>query len=321
MPGPRHAAAAPRVSYARSGDVNIAYQVVGSGPIDIVFVMGWVSHLEYFWNEPSFAAFLNRLASMARLILFDKRGTGLSDAVPISELPTLDQRMDDVQAVMDAAGSTARGADGRLGGRTAVHAVCGHASGHDRGPRHDRQLRAPPVGARLPVGTDRRGTRSILPDDHRAMGRAGGHRRARTLARARSGVSRLVVGVPAHGRQPRRGGRFDAHERGSGYPRRAAEDSRAHARHPPHGRSVFEDRRRTLPGRAHSGRAWWSYPATITCRLLAISWRCCRRSINSSRACPSQFDNTVASRTSIPSGSNTGTDHVAPVPSSFRALR
>jgi DNA-binding winged helix-turn-helix (wHTH) protein len=95
----------PRVRYARSGNVNIAYQVVGSGPIDIVFVMGWVSHLEYFWNEPSFASFLGRLASMARLILFDKRGTGLSDPVPISELPTLDQRMLDVQAVMESAGS------------------------------------------------------------------------------------------------------------------------------------------------------------------------------------------------------------------------
>jgi pimeloyl-ACP methyl ester carboxylesterase/DNA-binding winged helix-turn-helix (wHTH) protein len=95
----------PRVSYAHSGNVNIAYQVVGSGPIDVVFVMGWVSHLEYFWNEPSFAAFLTRLASMARLIVFDKRGTGLSDPVPISELPTLEQRMDDVQAVMEAAGS------------------------------------------------------------------------------------------------------------------------------------------------------------------------------------------------------------------------
>jgi pimeloyl-ACP methyl ester carboxylesterase len=98
-------AEAPRVSYARSGNVNIAYQVVGQGPIDIVFVMGWVSHLEYFWNEPSFASFLTRLSSMARLILFDKRGTGLSDPVPISELPTLHQRMADVQAVMEAAGS------------------------------------------------------------------------------------------------------------------------------------------------------------------------------------------------------------------------
>ena len=97
--------AAPRVSYAHSGSVNIAYQVIGSGPIDLVFVMGWVSHLEYFWNEPSFARFLTRLSAMARLILFDKRGTGLSDPVPVAELPSLDTRLDDVRAVMDAAGS------------------------------------------------------------------------------------------------------------------------------------------------------------------------------------------------------------------------
>jgi pimeloyl-ACP methyl ester carboxylesterase len=98
-------AASPRVRYARSGSVNIAYQVTGSGPIDLVFVMGWVSHLEYFWNEPSFARFLTRLSGMARLILFDKRGTGLSDPVPVSELPSLDTRLDDVRAVMEAAGS------------------------------------------------------------------------------------------------------------------------------------------------------------------------------------------------------------------------
>ena len=95
----------PETMYALSGDVNIAYQVVGNGPLDLVFVMGWVSHLEYFWREPSFARFLLRLASFARLILFDKRGTGLSDRVPINELPTLEQRMDDVRAVMDAVGS------------------------------------------------------------------------------------------------------------------------------------------------------------------------------------------------------------------------
>jgi pimeloyl-ACP methyl ester carboxylesterase/DNA-binding winged helix-turn-helix (wHTH) protein len=94
--------AAP-IHYARSGDVNIAYQVLGNGPIDLVFVMGWVSHLEYFWKEPSFARFLTRLAGFSRLILFDKRGTGLSDAV--NHLPTLEQRMDDVRAVLDAVGS------------------------------------------------------------------------------------------------------------------------------------------------------------------------------------------------------------------------
>lgn len=95
----------PETRYARSGDVNIAYQVVGEGDIDIVFVMGWVSHLEYFWELPQFAGFLNRLASFSRLILFDKRGTGLSDRVPLNELPTLEQRMDDVRAVMEAVGS------------------------------------------------------------------------------------------------------------------------------------------------------------------------------------------------------------------------
>jgi DNA-binding winged helix-turn-helix (wHTH) protein/pimeloyl-ACP methyl ester carboxylesterase len=95
----------PETMYARSGDFNIAYQVIGDGPLDLVFVMGWVSHLEYFWREPRFARFLLRLASFSRLILFDKRGTGLSDAVPITQLPTLEQRMDDVRAVMDAVGS------------------------------------------------------------------------------------------------------------------------------------------------------------------------------------------------------------------------
>lgn len=95
----------PRVRYARSHDVNIAYQVLGDGPIDLVFVMGWVSHLDCFWAEPSFARFLRRLASFSRLILFDKRGTGLSDRVPIGALPTLEQRMDDVRAVLDAVGS------------------------------------------------------------------------------------------------------------------------------------------------------------------------------------------------------------------------
>ena len=95
----------PQTRYARSGDLSIAYQVLGSGPFDLVFVHGWVSHLDLQWEEPHLAAFLNRLASFARLIIFDKRGTGLSDRVALSELPTLEERMDDLRAVMDAAGS------------------------------------------------------------------------------------------------------------------------------------------------------------------------------------------------------------------------
>ncbi|HKW58537.1 MAG TPA: adenylate/guanylate cyclase domain-containing protein [Candidatus Dormibacteraeota bacterium] len=95
----------PTTRYARSGEVNIAYQVVGSGPNDLVFVPGWVSQVEAVWEEPTHEAFLRRLASFSRLILFDKRGTGLSDRVSVDRLPTLEDRMDDVRAVMDAAGS------------------------------------------------------------------------------------------------------------------------------------------------------------------------------------------------------------------------
>lgn len=97
--------AVPETHYVQNGDVNIAYQVVGDGDLDIVFVMGWVSHLEFFWKHHLFASFLNRLASFSRLILFDKRGTGLSDRVPLAQLPTLEQRMEDVHAVLDAVGS------------------------------------------------------------------------------------------------------------------------------------------------------------------------------------------------------------------------
>jgi pimeloyl-ACP methyl ester carboxylesterase len=89
--------------YARSGDVSVAYQVVGDGPCDLVLVPGGISHVEAIWDEPAHARSLRRLASFSRLILFDKRGTGLSD--PVATCPMLETRMDDVRAVMDAAGS------------------------------------------------------------------------------------------------------------------------------------------------------------------------------------------------------------------------
>jgi pimeloyl-ACP methyl ester carboxylesterase/class 3 adenylate cyclase len=93
----------PEVRYAKSGDINIAYAVIGDGPFDIVFVGGWVlSTLEGAWEGPS-TRFLERLSAIGRLILFDKRGTGLSDR--IAGIPNLETRMDDVRAVMDAAGS------------------------------------------------------------------------------------------------------------------------------------------------------------------------------------------------------------------------
>jgi pimeloyl-ACP methyl ester carboxylesterase/DNA-binding winged helix-turn-helix (wHTH) protein/class 3 adenylate cyclase len=93
----------PRTLYARSGGVNIAYQVLGSAPMDLVFAMGWVSHIEYVWSEPSFARFLRRLAGFSRLILLDKRGSGLSDRT--AGPPSLEERVEDIRAVLDALGS------------------------------------------------------------------------------------------------------------------------------------------------------------------------------------------------------------------------
>jgi pimeloyl-ACP methyl ester carboxylesterase len=93
----------PPTKYAKSDDTSIAYQVVGDGPIDLVLVLGFATHLELQWESPAFAQFFERISSFARLIIFDKRGTGLSD--PVTEVPTLEQRIDDVRTVMDAASS------------------------------------------------------------------------------------------------------------------------------------------------------------------------------------------------------------------------
>ncbi len=95
----------PRTRYAKSGAVRIAYQVVGQGPLDLVFVPGFLSNLEVHWEDEGFCHLLHRLATFTRLILLDKRGTGLSDRVDAEDLPNLETRMDDVRAVMDAAGS------------------------------------------------------------------------------------------------------------------------------------------------------------------------------------------------------------------------
>ena len=106
----------PVVKYAKSGEFNIAYQVSGDGPVDLLLLPGWVTHLELQWDVAPIRRFLERLAGFTRLIQFDKRGTGLSDRVSPSELPTLEQRMDEVRAVMDAAGSERAVLFGTIGG-------------------------------------------------------------------------------------------------------------------------------------------------------------------------------------------------------------
>jgi class 3 adenylate cyclase len=93
----------PETRFTQSGEASVAYQVLGQGPFDLVIVPGFVSHVEYAWEDPAYARFLQQLASFSRLILFDKRGTGLSDR--ITGIPTLEQRMDDVRTVMDEVGS------------------------------------------------------------------------------------------------------------------------------------------------------------------------------------------------------------------------
>jgi class 3 adenylate cyclase/pimeloyl-ACP methyl ester carboxylesterase len=96
----------PETQYARTSDgVHIAYQILGSGPIDFVYVGPWVTHLEYRWELPQYASYLRRIASFSRLILFDKRGIGMSDPVPADQLPGLETRMGDLRAVMDEVGS------------------------------------------------------------------------------------------------------------------------------------------------------------------------------------------------------------------------
>ncbi len=114
----------PEVHYVRVGEVDIAYQVVGAGPVDLVIVPPLVSHLEIEWELGSYAGFLDRLSSFCRLVRFDKRGMGLSDR--IEGAPTLEERMDDLGAVLDDLGTPTGTPSGDLGGRGAGPPVRRH---------------------------------------------------------------------------------------------------------------------------------------------------------------------------------------------------
>ena len=97
--------AIPETRYVKSGDVHIAYQAIGDGPVDLVYLSSWDLAIDFHWDEPSQVQFFEQLASFSRLILFDKRGTGASDSVSLDAMPTLESWVDDVQVVMDAVGS------------------------------------------------------------------------------------------------------------------------------------------------------------------------------------------------------------------------
>ena len=98
-------AEAPETRYTTSGGLRVAYEITGAGPPDLVFVADWLNNVELSWDLAPTARYLERLASFSRLIVFDQRGTGLSDPVPLDALPTLEEWMDDVRAVSDAAGA------------------------------------------------------------------------------------------------------------------------------------------------------------------------------------------------------------------------
>ena len=140
----------PDVKYARSGDVAIAYQVVGSGPLDLVFVRGTLADLLAAWEQPLFVDHVEGLARSGRVLLFDKRGSGLSD--PVRQVPTLETRMDDIRAVMDAAGSERAVLVGRPRRLPDRAPLCGHVSRADERSRPLRPDRSRPVGPGLPVG-------------------------------------------------------------------------------------------------------------------------------------------------------------------------
>jgi pimeloyl-ACP methyl ester carboxylesterase len=96
----------PETRYATTADgVHVAYQVIGDGPIDVLYVMGWVTNIEWMWTLPEIRKWFDRMSTFARVMVFDKRGVGLSDRVSVDALPSLEVRMDDARAVMDAAGS------------------------------------------------------------------------------------------------------------------------------------------------------------------------------------------------------------------------
>src|SRR5215217_7370400 len=234
--------AAAETRFVESGDIAIAYQVVGSGPLDLVLVHGWVCGFAAGWEREQIARFYRRLASMGRLILFDKRGTGLSDRV--KGVAPLEERMDDVRAVMDAVGSR-RAARG-LGGRSDGVAVRRHVSGAHGGARGDGDVRAQDTGAGLP---DRRAEPG---SEHCAVGiadRAAVRPPPRAVDRGRRGGDPLVRVLHRPRRQPGGGDDAAPHERRDRRPPRAADDRRSGARPLP--RRRVPARGDALHGRPH----------------------------------------------------------------------
>ena len=192
----------PETHYARLGDLHLAYQVIGAGPPDILLLDQWFSHMEAQWDVPRSRSLRERLASFGRLIMFDKRGTGLSDPVPTSALPTIEEWMDDVPAVLDAVGSERAAVITNIGG--GIMAMTFAAAHPERvsqpGPR--RLLRAVPRSAGLPDRRAAGGRRADAREADAEMGTRRDARPVRTEPRGRRAPSPCVVTLRAPGREP-----------------------------------------------------------------------------------------------------------------------
>ena len=144
----------PEIHYARSGNVYVGYQAFGSGPFDLVVVPGFLSNIDYGWEFESWRNYYGALASLARVLLFDKRGTGISD--PVLGAPSLEERMDDVRAVMDAVGSERAALIGSWDGAAIAALFAATYPERTAALILNTSHRSREVGARLPVGKPRR---------------------------------------------------------------------------------------------------------------------------------------------------------------------
>ncbi len=202
----------PDTRYAKSGDVHVAYQVWGDGPLNLVFVPGWISHVELMWEEPATARFFERLGAFATVAFFDKRGTGLSDPVPVHELPTLEQRMDDARAVMDAAGMEKAALLGiSEGGAMGVLFAATY-------PERTTALVLYGCWAHMvrtedyPWGLPPATLESVLTEIEAGWSRRGCPERAGSERRLRCGLQRALGAISENVGERRSGGRHHAHE-------------------------------------------------------------------------------------------------------------
>ena len=199
----------PTIRYVRNGDVALAYQVLGDGPIDLVFLPSFLNNLEIAWESPLYARFLRRLASFSRLILMDRRGTGLSDRMSPGDLPPLEVMMDDLVVVLDAVGVKARGGVRCIGLGMRVRTVCRDVSGAGRGARAPRGCRSGYRDRRLPVAVDRdtvgRGSPTVLGRVGDAGARRTEAREVHPIARRGRAPPGLVRALDAAVREPERG--------------------------------------------------------------------------------------------------------------------